>query len=105
MRRPLAALLITCCAGCGAIEDATVDAGADAAGAATGDAATGDAAGTGADAATREDSGGAPANGTSAYFPAGSWFLEDVYDAPPAASSERAIQALRARGGWGNGDL
>jgi serine/threonine-protein kinase len=43
--------------------------------------------------------------GKSAYFPAGSWFLDDVYDAPKADSSDSMISALRAAGGWGNGDL
>lgn len=38
------------------------------------------------------------------YFPAGSFFLEDVSDAPAADYSDDMIAALRAAGGWGNRD-
>src|SRR5262245_10842741 len=38
------------------------------------------------------------------YFPSGSFFLQDVYDAAPASYSTQAIGALRGAGGWGNGD-
>ena len=57
---------------------------------------------------TNRDAGGAPtgtANGKSPYFSAGAFFLEDVYDAPKASQSDRAIAALRARGGFGNGGV
>ena len=49
--------------------------------------------------------GGAAAGGKSAYFGAGAFFLEDVYDAPKASQSDRAIAALRSRGGFGNGGV
>lgn len=39
------------------------------------------------------------------YFPADSWFYQDVSALPPAASSATQIAALRAAGGWGNGDI
>jgi serine/threonine-protein kinase len=42
--------------------------------------------------------------GTSRYFPSGSFFLQDIYDAPKAAHSDSTIKALREHGGWGNGD-
>jgi serine/threonine-protein kinase len=102
-------LMIWCAAGCGAIEDA--DAGADAARPVDAappmdaDAPGSDADAPGSDAGAPRPDGGSAASGTSPYFPAGSWYLEDVADAPKAAHSDRAIQALRARGGWGNGDL
>jgi serine/threonine-protein kinase len=52
------------------------------------------------DAAT-DDGGG---NG-GRYFPAGAWFYEDVSALPPASTSAAQIAALRAAGGWGNGDV
>lgn len=39
------------------------------------------------------------------YFPPGAFFTEDVYDAPAADYSDDVIGALRAHGGWGNGDV
>lgn len=104
MRGPTLALLITLgTSGCGG-DDATPheDAGTtpedDAGVAASADAATKDAA------VSSHDGGDSQALGSSAYFPAGSWFLEDVYDKAKAQSSDAAIKALRARGGFGNGD-
>jgi serine/threonine-protein kinase len=40
--------------------------------------------------------------GTSRYFPAGSWFLQDVSGLPKASNSAAIINALAAAGGWGN---
>jgi hypothetical protein len=48
------------------------------------------------------DDDGAP--GTGEFFPAGSWFYDDVSGRSPAANSDAIIQSLRAAGGWGNGD-
>src|SRR3954462_5588685 len=48
------------------------------------------------------DDDGAP--GTGAFFPAGSWFYDDVSGRAPAAGSDAIIASLRAAGGWGNGD-
>jgi serine/threonine-protein kinase len=56
------------------------------------------------DAGAAAQDGAAQSNGASGYFPRGSWFLEDVYDAPAASNSKTAMAALRARGGWGNGN-
>ena len=42
--------------------------------------------------------------GASRYFPAGSWFLQDVSASPPAADSATQIKTLAAEGGWGNGN-
>jgi hypothetical protein len=47
---------------------------------------------------------GAVNAGHSAYFPRGSFFLDDVYDSPKATYSDDAIASLRAAGGFGNGD-
>jgi hypothetical protein len=103
MRRTLLTVLAICCTGCGAIEDA-LDAAVD--GGDVLDAAPrADASEPGSDAGSPAPDGGSTTSGTSEYFPAGSWYLDDVSDAPKAAHSDRAIQALRARGGWGNGDL
>jgi len=55
-------------------------------------------------AATQDAGGSSQARGVSAYFPAGSWFLQDVYESAKASNSDAAIRALRARGGFGNGD-
>ena len=38
-------------------------------------------------------------------FPAESWFYDDVSGVSPAADSATMIAALRAAGGWGNGDV
>src|SRR5688572_5551951 len=76
--------------------DAGTTLGSDAGVAASGDAS--------ADAASAPDASAPLGSGTSAYFPAGSWFLEDVSAASKGASSDTAIKALRARGGFGNGD-
>ena len=59
--------------------------------------------GPGTDAGPRPDSGTTPGDGH--YFPEGSWFLEDVSGAPAADDSDDVIGALRAAGGWGNGDV
>jgi hypothetical protein len=56
-------------------------------------------------AAPSRNDAGAPASGASSYFTAGAFFLEDVSSAPKAARSDAQIQALRARGGFGNGDV
>jgi hypothetical protein len=48
------------------------------------------------------DDDGAP--GTGAFFPAGSWFYDDVSGTAPAADSDAIIASLRGAGGWGNGD-
>lgn len=45
-------------------------------------------------------SGGAPAN---AYFPAASWFYQDISNAPVASSSATVTQWLQSNGGWGTG--
>ncbi len=39
------------------------------------------------------------------YFPAGAFFLDDVYDAPPAGNSPAILADLAAAGGWGNGNI
>ncbi|HTJ46875.1 MAG TPA: hypothetical protein VL463_32450 [Kofleriaceae bacterium] len=41
-------------------------------------------------------------SGTSRYFPAGSWFLQDVSTLPKASNSDAIITALTNAGGWGN---
>lgn len=57
---------------------------------------------------TPTDGGGTPIDGGSGgdghYFPPGAFFLDDVYDRAPASDSDDVIAALRAGGGWGNGD-
>jgi hypothetical protein len=59
-----------------------------------------------ADAATPpRDDASTPATGASPYFSAGAFFLEDVSSAPKASRSDAQIRALRARGGFGNGDV
>jgi hypothetical protein len=71
-----------------------------------GDGAAGDgdgASGDGDDAPGPD--GGSGGMGTSKYFPAGSFFLEDVSDAPKASYSDATIASLRASGGWGNDDV
>jgi hypothetical protein len=98
-------LMIWCAAGCGAIESATDGGASPDAALMDADVPATDADAPSLDASAARPDGGSGASGASAYFPAGSWFLEDVADAPTAANAERAIQALRARGGWGNGDL
>jgi len=50
------------------------------------------------------DDDGANPRGSGAYFPAGSWFYDDVSAVTPAANSAAVIRSLRAAGGWGNGD-
>jgi hypothetical protein len=57
---------------------------------------------------SQEDDGGTKPTasmGTSRYFPSGSFFLQDVYDAPKAANSDTTIKALRDHGGWGNRNI
>lgn len=49
-------------------------------------------------------SGGAPpANG--GYFPAGSWFYQDISNAPLASNSSTVTQWLQNNGGWGTGQM
>jgi hypothetical protein len=50
------------------------------------------------------DDDGVANGGKGPFFPAGSWFYEDVSGKAPAGNSAAIIQALRAAGGWGNGD-
>jgi serine/threonine-protein kinase len=66
-----------------------------------------DSGGDGADDPAGDGDGATPAapRGTSAYFPGESFFTEDVYDSAKAAHSDATIAALRAAGGWGNGDF
>ncbi len=45
-----------------------------------------------------------PAAGDGRYFPGGAWFYVDVSASTPTANSAAIIAALRAEGGWGNGD-
>jgi serine/threonine-protein kinase len=54
------------------------------------------------DSGPRPDAGSMPGDGH--YFPAGSFFTEDVSGEPAAADSDAIISALRSAGGWGNGD-
>lgn len=60
-----------------------------------------------ADAGTSDSggSGSSTSNGTSSYFSAGAFFLDDVSKTAKAASSDAAIKALSARGGFGNGNV
>jgi hypothetical protein len=51
------------------------------------------------------DAGSGLAGGASPYFSHGAFFLDDVSAAAKAANSDAAIKALRARGGFGNGDV
>ena len=44
------------------------------------------------------------AGGGGPYFPGGGFFDQDVSGTAPAADSAAIIAALRAAGGWGNGD-
>ncbi len=59
------------------------------------------------DAGTNSSQGdaGASARGSSAYFKQAAFFTESVYDAPKAAQSDKAIAALKSRGGFGNGGV
>jgi hypothetical protein len=57
------------------------------------------------DAEPRRDAAPAPDSGAGHYFPEGSWFLDDVYDATPAQGSQAIISDLAAAGGWGNGNI
>lgn len=54
------------------------------------------------DSGPRADAGSTPGDGH--YFPAGSFFTQDVSGAAAAADSDAIISALRGAGGWGNGD-
>jgi serine/threonine-protein kinase len=54
---------------------------------------------------TGMDASGSLGGGASPYFTHGAFFLDDVSGAAKAANSEAAIKALRARGGFGNGDV
>jgi serine/threonine-protein kinase len=59
--------------------------------------------GPGVDAGTEEvDSSTTP--GTARYFPADAWMNRDYSAAPVSSASPAIITALRAAGGWGNGD-
>ena len=49
--------------------------------------------------------GGAVLPGIGPYFEQPMFFNADVSGAPPSAASSAVIAALRAEGGWGNGDL
>jgi serine/threonine-protein kinase len=70
-----------------------------------GDAADdGDAPGGGDGNAPAGDADSAQTEGKSAYFPSGSWFLDDVYERAKAGTSDSMIAALRSAGGWGNSD-
>ncbi|HEX6245169.1 MAG TPA: hypothetical protein VFZ61_29810 [Polyangiales bacterium] len=117
MRKPLTwctFLLLAACSDAAAPADAGRDAAEDAdatppqedAGGSSRDADTEPA----ADAASSEDGGSgssedaAAGGGSSRYF-SSAFFLEDVAGKPKASNSDAAIRALRARGGWGNGDL
>src|SRR5688572_25907409 len=48
---------------------------------------------------------GTPARGSSIYFKQGAFFTENVYDASKSAQSDKAIAALKSRGGFGNGGV
>ncbi len=83
--------------GADADADADADVGADAD--ADGDDVAADADDdAGADADADADAGGH-------YFPPGAPWTQDVYDTPAAGYSATTIAALRAAGGWGNGDV
>ncbi len=49
--------------------------------------------------------GSCPGGGHSAFMQDGAWFLTDVSCLDKASSSDATIAALRAAGGWGNGDV
>ncbi len=49
--------------------------------------------------------GGAPAGSADAYFPAASWFYQDISSAPVAAGSSTTTQWLANNGGWGTGQM
>ncbi len=108
----LSCALLGACSGSSSEEPGSGDGDADAP-AGDGDGPAGDGDGPAGDGDGPSGDGDGPAGdgdtaqteGTSAYFPAGSWFLDDVYDAPEASDSDSMIAALRAAGGWGNGDL
>jgi serine/threonine-protein kinase len=42
---------------------------------------------------------------SDAYFPAGSWFYQDISNAPLAADSSTVTQWLQNNGGWGTGQM
>lgn len=87
----------------GADGDADADADADGDADGAGDA---DADGTGADGDADGDGDGDADAGTGGhYFPPGAIWTQDVYDTPAASYSAATIAALRAAGGWGNGDV
>ena len=65
--------------------------------------ACGGAAATTTDAATSTTDAAPPPGGR--YFPAGAWLYDDVSQLPAAATSAAQLAALRAAGGWGNGDV
>lgn len=48
--------------------------------------------------------GGVVLGGGGPYFPQGAFFDQDVSAVAPAGNSDAIIAALRAAGGWGNGD-
>ena len=60
--------------------------------------------GTVIDAAGADDGDGSVQGGGGRYFPEGSWFYQDVSATAPSPTSAAQIAALRAAGGWGNGD-
>jgi hypothetical protein len=55
-------------------------------------------------AACSDEGGGIVLGGGGPYFPRGAFFDEDVSGLDPASNSADIIAALRAAGGWGNGD-
>lgn len=50
-------------------------------------------------------SGGGAASPGSTYFPAGSWFYQDISNAPLASNSSTVTQWLQNNGGWGTGQM
>jgi hypothetical protein len=69
----------------------------------TGGSGTGTSGSTsGAGGSSSGSGGGAPATG---YFPAGSWFYQDISNAPLANDSSTVTQWLQNNGGWGTGQM
>ncbi|MBN1771706.1 MAG: hypothetical protein JXB32_10620, partial [Deltaproteobacteria bacterium] len=85
-------------AGADADADVGADADADADDAGADADADADDVGADADADADADTGGH-------YFPPGAIWTQDVYDTAAAGNSAATIAALRAAGGWGNGDV
>lgn len=62
--------------------------------------------GGGSSTSTSSGSGGGTQVGpTNAYFPAASWFYQDISNAPVAANSSTVSQWLENNGGWGTGQM